>query len=61
LVVQWSWVTGASSGIGRVTRLAFAERGVRVVLATRRAVALEELAGGRLNTVARIVTPSGRI
>jgi NADP-dependent 3-hydroxy acid dehydrogenase YdfG len=33
-------VTGASSGIGR----AFAERGSRVVVAARRADALEELA-----------------
>jgi NAD(P)-dependent dehydrogenase (short-subunit alcohol dehydrogenase family) len=37
-------VTGASSGIGRATGLAFAERGVRVVVAARRVDALEELA-----------------
>jgi NAD(P)-dependent dehydrogenase (short-subunit alcohol dehydrogenase family) len=37
-------VTGASNGIGRATGLAFAERGARVVLAARRADALEELA-----------------
>jgi NAD(P)-dependent dehydrogenase (short-subunit alcohol dehydrogenase family) len=36
-------VTGASSGIGRATGLAFAERGARVVLAARRAAALEDL------------------
>ena len=37
-------VTGASSGIGRATGLAFTERGARVVLAARRADALAELA-----------------
>jgi NAD(P)-dependent dehydrogenase (short-subunit alcohol dehydrogenase family) len=37
-------ITGASSGIGRATGLAFAHRGARVVLAARRADALEALA-----------------
>jgi short-subunit dehydrogenase len=37
-------LTGASSGIGRATALAFAERRVRLVLAARDAAALEEVA-----------------
>lgn len=37
-------ITGASSGIGRATARAFARRGARVVLAARRAEALEEVA-----------------
>ena len=37
-------ITGASSGIGRATALAFASKGAAVVLAARRAAALEEAA-----------------
>jgi short-subunit dehydrogenase len=37
-------ITGASSGIGRATALAFADRGSSVVLAARRASALDDVA-----------------
>jgi len=37
-------ITGASSGIGRLTALTFAERGASVVLAARNDTALEDLA-----------------
>lgn len=37
-------ITGASSGIGRATALAFAEPGARVVLAARNPTALDEVA-----------------
>jgi NAD(P)-dependent dehydrogenase (short-subunit alcohol dehydrogenase family) len=60
-------VTGASSGIGRATGLAFAQRGARVVLAARRAAALEELArecqaaGGQALPVPTDVTDEGAV
>lgn len=38
-------ITGASSGIGRATALALAERGARVALASRTRSALEQVAG----------------
>jgi NAD(P)-dependent dehydrogenase (short-subunit alcohol dehydrogenase family) len=60
-------VTGASSGIGRATGLAFAEQGARVVLAGRRASALQELArqcqaaGGRALAVPTDVTDEAAV
>jgi NAD(P)-dependent dehydrogenase (short-subunit alcohol dehydrogenase family) len=60
-------VTGASSGIGRATGLAFAQRGARVVLAARRAAALEDLArecqaaGGQALPVPTDVTDEGAV
>lgn len=38
-------ITGASSGIGRATALAFGRQGASVVLAARNSAALEEVAG----------------
>jgi len=55
-------VTGASSGIGRVTAVAFARRGATVVLAARRTHRLQEVAeaidrhGGRAVVVTTDVT-----
>ena len=60
-------VTGASSGIGRATALAFAERGARVVVAARRADALEDLAreceaaGGQALTVPTDMTDEAAV
>lgn len=49
-------VTGASSGIGRETALAFAAAGARVVAAARNAARLQEIAGDRILPVPTDVT-----
>lgn len=60
-------ITGASSGIGRATALACAERGATVVLAARREEPLRELAaecerlGGRALAVPTDVTNEGAV
>lgn len=60
-------VTGASSGIGRATAHAFAERGGTVVVAARREAALQELVaecgqlGGRAEAVPTDVTDAGAV
>lgn len=60
-------ITGASSGIGRATALAFARRGAAVVVAARREQALREVAaqceavGGRALAVPTDVTDEGAV
>jgi short-subunit dehydrogenase len=49
-------VTGASTGIGRETALAFAAAGARVVAAARNAAQLQELAGERILAVPTDIT-----
>lgn len=60
-------ITGASSGIGRATALAFASQGASVVLAARREQALQEvaqqclIAGGHSLVVMADVTDEGQV
>ena len=52
---QTALVTGASSGIGRLTALRLAEKGFRVIAAARRMERLEELAASNPNITPRQV------
>ncbi|TMC87436.1 MAG: SDR family NAD(P)-dependent oxidoreductase [Chloroflexi bacterium] len=47
-------ITGASSGIGKATALAFAKKGASVVVAARREAPLQDLADRALETFGRI-------
>lgn len=56
-----AWVTGASSGIGRLLATALAERGYTVAATARRVEELERLADGPAGAGGRIVAHAGDV